>query len=55
MDYLSDPAVLTPVLVLTVHFVTAAGFWFCCRRRTLRAELGNFSLSCHLRVDLRCF
>uniref|UniRef100_A0A3Q2ZCC2 Calponin-homology (CH) domain-containing protein n=1 Tax=Kryptolebias marmoratus TaxID=37003 RepID=A0A3Q2ZCC2_KRYMA len=39
MDYLLDPAVLAPVLVLTVHFVTAAGFWFCCQRRTLRTKL----------------
>ncbi|KAM4540156.1 microtubule-actin cross-linking factor 1 isoform 10-T10 [Odontesthes bonariensis] len=37
MDYLSDPAVVTPVLVVAFHLVTAAGFWFY-RRRTRRTE-----------------
>lgn len=28
MDYLTDPAVITPVLVVAVHLLTAAGFWY---------------------------
>ncbi|XP_026206002.1 microtubule-actin cross-linking factor 1 isoform X13 [Anabas testudineus] len=32
MDFLTDPAVITPILVVTFHFLTAAGFWFYCRR-----------------------
>lgn len=43
MDRLLDPAVVAPILVVTLHFLTAAGFWFFYRRRlqTLRAELGK--------------
>lgn len=33
MDFLLDPTVMTPVLVVTFHFLTAAGFWFYRRRR----------------------
>ncbi|XP_029919029.1 microtubule-actin cross-linking factor 1 isoform X3 [Myripristis murdjan] len=33
MDLLSDPAVITPILVVTLHFLTAAGFWFYRRHR----------------------
>lgn len=31
MDYLTDPASIMPILVVTFHFLTAAGFWiyFC--------------------------
>lgn len=42
MDLLSDPAVLVPILVVTAHFLTAAGFWFCRRRRrAYRFEQGK--------------
>ncbi|XP_036948788.1 microtubule-actin cross-linking factor 1 isoform X13 [Acanthopagrus latus] len=33
MDFLTDPTVITPILVVTFHFLTAAGFWFYRRRR----------------------
>lgn len=32
MDYLTDPAVIMPILVAAVHFLTAAGFWYYLRR-----------------------
>lgn len=41
MDYLTDPAVITPILVVTFHFLTAAGFWFFRRRRTPRFQQGK--------------
>jgi len=45
MDYLSDPAVITPILVVTFHIVTAAGFWFYRRRRRTRlTEPGKLRL-----------
>lgn len=28
MDYLTDSAVITPILVVAVHVLTAAGFWY---------------------------
>lgn len=31
--YLSDRTVLAPILVVTAHFLTAAGVWFYCRGR----------------------
>nr|XP_043908241.1 microtubule-actin cross-linking factor 1 isoform X15 [Solea senegalensis] len=37
MDILTDPAVITPILVVTFHFLTAAGFWFYCRRQRRHA------------------
>lgn len=49
MDCLTDPAVITPILVVTFHFLTAAGFWFYRRRRRQQAPTfvqGNFSCSC---------
>lgn len=39
MDFLTDPAVITPILVVTVHFLTAAGLWFYRRRRRRTATL----------------
>ncbi|CAI5691523.1 unnamed protein product [Oreochromis niloticus] len=32
MDFLSDPDVITPILVVAFHFLTAAGFWYYRRR-----------------------
>lgn len=37
MDFLTDPTIITPILVVTFHFLTAAGFWFYRRRRRRRA------------------
>lgn len=44
MDFLTDPSVMTPILVVTFHFLSAAGLWFYRRRRRRRApgsEPGN--------------
>ncbi|XP_078124535.1 microtubule-actin cross-linking factor 1 isoform X12 [Sander vitreus] len=38
MDFLTDPTVITPILVVTFHFLTAAGYWFYCRRRRRTAR-----------------
>lgn len=40
MDFLSDPDVITPILVVAFHFVTAAGFWYY-RRRLLVTDAGK--------------
>ncbi|XP_069372144.1 microtubule-actin cross-linking factor 1 isoform X25 [Paralichthys olivaceus] len=37
MDFLTDPAVITPILVVTFHILTAAGLWFYRRHRRRRA------------------
>ncbi|XP_039977302.1 microtubule-actin cross-linking factor 1 isoform X2 [Xiphias gladius] len=36
MDFLTDPTIVTPILVVTFHFLTAAGLWFYRRRRRRR-------------------
>ncbi|KAF0024256.1 hypothetical protein F2P81_023058 [Scophthalmus maximus] len=36
MDFLTDPGVMTPILVVTFHFLTAAGLWFYRRQRRRR-------------------
>lgn len=43
MDYLTDPAIITPVLVVAVHFLTAAGFWYYFRQPPA-LESGNVAL-----------
>lgn len=55
MDRLLDPAVVAPILVVTLHFLTAAGLWLFCRQRlqTLRDELGKPCwLSCNWKGDV---
>lgn len=33
MDYLTDPGLIMPILVVAFHFLTAAGFWtYICRQ-----------------------
>lgn len=33
MDYLTDPTLIMSILVVTFHFLTAAGFWiYLCRQ-----------------------
>ncbi|XP_051247419.1 microtubule-actin cross-linking factor 1 isoform X13 [Dicentrarchus labrax] len=41
MDFLTDPTVITPILVVTFHFLTAAGFWFYRRRRRRTPDFGK--------------
>lgn len=52
MDFLTDPAVITPILVVTFHFLTAAGFWFYCRRhRRLPVFDTGKTVSSHVSVQ----
>lgn len=47
MDFLSDPDVITPILVVAFHFLTAAGFWYYrrrCRQMPI-IDAGKLSLS----------
>lgn len=41
MEYLTDPALIMPILVVTFHFLTAAGFWIYFRRQTSNFENGK--------------
>lgn len=41
MEYLTDPALIMPILVVTFHFLTAAGFWIYFRRQMSHFENGK--------------
>lgn len=45
MDYLADPALLMPILVVTFHFLTAAGFWIYLCRQMSSFDTGKLFLS----------
>lgn len=44
MDYLTDPALIMPILVVTFHFLTAAGFWIYFCRQMSSFEKGKLFL-----------
>lgn len=44
MDYLTDPALIMPILVVTFHFLTAAGFWIYFCRQMSTFEKGKLFL-----------
>lgn len=44
MDYLTDPVVIMPILVVAFHFLTAAGFWIYFCRQMSSFENGKLFL-----------
>lgn len=54
MDYLADPALLLPILVVAFYFLTSAGFWIYFCRQMSSFETGKLFFNSWL-WRTRCF